>query len=53
MLSNSRPLHDKAIDDGKEKTQIIKFHDFAKGGTDIVHQLNTTTQPNQSFAVGF
>ena len=39
-LSISRPLHGKAIDDGKEKPQIIKFYDFTKGGTDIVDQLN-------------
>ena len=30
----------KAIDDGKGKTQIIKFYDFTEGGTDIVDQLN-------------
>ena len=40
VLSTSRPLHGKAIDDGKEKAQIIKFYDFTKGGTDIVDQLN-------------
>ena len=38
MLSTSRPLHGKTIDDGKEKPQIIKFFDFTKGGTDIVDQ---------------
>ena len=38
MLSTSRPLHGKTIDDGKEKPQIIKFYDFTKGGTDIVDQ---------------
>ena len=36
---NTRALHEKKIDDGKEKLQIIKFYDFAKGGTDIVDQL--------------
>ena len=40
LLSISRPLHGKTIDDGKEKPQIIKFYDFTKGGTDIVDQLN-------------
>ena len=40
VLSNSRPLHAKTIDDGKEKLQIIKFYGFIKGGTDIVDQLN-------------
>ena len=40
VLSTSRPLHGKTIDDGKEKPQIIKFYDFTKGGTDIVDQLN-------------
>ena len=40
MLSTYRPLHDKTIDDGKEKPQIIKFYDFTKGGTDIVDHLN-------------
>ena len=47
VLSTSRPLHDKAIDDGKEKPQIIKFYAFTKGGTDTVDQLNDccTTRP--------
>ena len=40
VLSTSRPLHDKTIDDGKENPQIIKFYDFTKGGTDIVDLLN-------------
>ena len=40
VLSTYRPLHDKTIDDGKEKPQIIKFYDFTKGGTDIVDHLN-------------
>ena len=40
LLSISRPLHGKTIDDGKEKPQIIKCYDFTKGGTDIVDQLN-------------
>ena len=40
VFSNSRPLHGKTIDDGKEKPQIIKLYDFTKGGTDIVDQLN-------------
>ena len=40
VLSNSRPLHAKTIDDGKEKLQIIKFYGFIKGGMDIVDQLN-------------
>ena len=40
LLSTSRPLHGKAIDDGKKKPQIIKFYNFTKGGTDIVDQLN-------------
>ena len=40
MLSTSRPLNEKTIDDGKEKPQSIKFYNFTKGGTDIVDQLN-------------
>ena len=40
MLSTSRPLHNKKIDDGKGKRQTIKFYDFTKGGTNIVDQLN-------------
>ena len=40
VLSNSRPLHGEAIDDGKEKPQIIKCYDFTKGGTGIGDQLN-------------
>ena len=40
VLSTSRPLHGKTIDDGKEKPRIIKFYDFTKGGKDIVDQLN-------------
>ena len=40
VLSTSRPLHRKTIDDGKEKPQIIKFHDFTKRGTDIIDQLS-------------
>ena len=40
VLSTSRPLHDKTIDDDKEKPQIIQFYDFTKGGMDIVDQLN-------------
>ena len=40
LLSTSRPLPGKTIDDGKEKTQKIKFYDFTKGGRDIVDQLN-------------
>ena len=37
VLSPSRLLHGKTIDDGKEKPQTMKF---AKGGTDIAGQLN-------------
>ena len=33
-------MHGKAIDDGKEKSQTIKFYDFTKDGKDIVDQLN-------------
>ena len=40
VLLTSRPLHDKTIDDGKGKRQIIKFYDFTKGGEDKVDQLN-------------
>ena len=40
VLSTSRLSHDKTIDDGKEKPQIIKFYGFTKGVTDIVNQLN-------------
>ena len=40
VLSTTRLLHRKTIDDGKEKPQIIRFYDFTKGGTDIVDQLN-------------
>ena len=40
MLSTSSPLQSKTIDDGKEKSRIIKFYDFTKGGKDIVYHLN-------------
>ena len=40
VLSTSRPLHGKTIDDGKGKPPKIKFYDFTKGGMDIVDQLN-------------
>ena len=30
VLSTSRPLHNKTIDAGKEKPQIIKFYDLTK-----------------------
>ena len=40
VLSTSRPFHEKTIDDGKKKSQIIKFYDFTKGGTDVVEQMN-------------
>ena len=40
VLWTSRLLHGKTIDDGKEKSQIIKFYDFTKGGMDIADQLN-------------
>ena len=48
VLSTSKPLHGKTIDDGKEKPQIIKFYDFTNSGTDIVDQLNDyhTTRSN-------
>ena len=39
-LSTFRPLHGKTIDDGKQQTQILKFYDFTKGGTDTVDQSN-------------
>ena len=38
--ATSRPLHGKTINDGKQKPHIIKLYNFAKGGTDIVYQLN-------------
>ena len=40
VLSTSRLLHRKTIDDDKEKPQIIKFYDFTKGGTGTIDQLN-------------
>ena len=40
VLSTSRPFHGKTIDDGKEKTQIIKFYDVTKGRPHLVDQLN-------------
>ena len=40
VLSTARPLHEKTIDDDKEKPQVTRFYDFTKGGTDIVDQLN-------------
>ena len=40
VLSTSRLLHRKTIDDDKEKLQIIKLYDFTKGGTDTIDQLN-------------
>lgn len=46
LLSTSRPLHGKTIDDVTEKPLIKKFCDFIEGGTDTVDQLNNyyTTQ---------
>ena len=40
VLSTSRPLRGKTTDDGNEKSQIITFDHFTKGGTDIINQLN-------------
>ena len=40
LLSTSRPLHGKTIDDGKEKSQIIKLYHFTKGGSGIADQFN-------------
>ena len=40
VLLTSSPLQSKTIDDGKEKSRIIKFYDFTKGGKDIVYHLN-------------
>ena len=40
VLSTSRPLHGKTIDDGKGQPQIIKFYDLTKSRTGIVDQLN-------------
>ena len=53
VLSISRPLHGKTIDDGKQKAKITTFYDFTKGRTDIVDQLNDYYTPDQSLAVGF
>ena len=42
VLSGSRSLHGKTIDDDKGKPWIINFYDFTKGGTDVVDQLNVS-----------
>ena len=39
-MSTFRSLIRKTIDDGKEKSQVIKLYDFTNGVTDIVDQLN-------------
>ena len=38
VLSTMRPLMGKTRDDGKQKPAIIKFHDFTKGGSDVMDQ---------------
>ena len=40
ILSITRPMHSCTKDDNNSKPQIFKFYDFAKGGTDIVNQMN-------------
>ena len=40
LLSTMRLLNDIIRDDNKQKPGIYKFYDLAKGGTDIVDQLN-------------
>ena len=40
VLSTFRPLHGKTIDDGKEKSQIIKFYNFTKGERLLYHHIN-------------
>ena len=40
LLSTMLPLNRITRDDYKQKPGIYKFHDFTKGGTDIVDQLN-------------
>ena len=40
ILLTMRPMDACTKDDDKFKSQIFKFHDFTKGGTDIVDQMN-------------
>ena len=40
ILLTMRPMDAFTKDDDKLKPQIFKFHDFMKGGTDIVDQMN-------------
>ena len=40
LLFTMRPLNGITRDDNKQKSCIYKFHDFTKGGTNIVDQLN-------------
>ena len=40
ILSTTRPMHSCTTDNNKSKPQIFKFYDFAKGGTNIVDQMN-------------
>ena len=47
VLSTSRPLNCKRIDDDKEKLQIIKFYDFTKGGAgSVAESLQSPDQLN-------
>ena len=40
ILLTMRPMDACTKDDDKFKSQIFKFHNFTKGGTDIVDQMN-------------
>ena len=40
LLFTMRPLNGITRDDNKQKSCTYKFHDFTKGGTNIVDQLN-------------
>ena len=50
MLSTLNPILGLTKDNGKSKPAIIKFYDFAKGGTDIVDQImgKHTVKPKSS-----
>ena len=40
ILPTTRPMHSCTKDFNKSNSQIFKFYDLTKGGTDIVDQMN-------------
>ena len=38
FLSTHKPILGTTVDDDKNKAALYNFHDFTKGGTDIVYQ---------------